>query len=263
MYIDFYKFHGTGNDFILIDNRTDIFSASAEQIAALCHRRFGIGADGLMLLNANTDFAFEMKYFNSDGRPSTMCGNGGRCIVAFAAMLGIVNAHVEFLAPDGAHQANILSATNSSWMISLQMADVDAIQKVKRDYILNTGSPHFVRFVNDVSAYEVFDEGRSVRYYEEYCQEGINVNFVSAFEDGIFVRTYERGVEDETLSCGTGVTAASIAWSKAMGLPIGLVKVHTLGGDLKVAFDQVDGAFKNVSLEGPAQFVFKGHIELP
>lgn len=263
MLIDFYKFHGTGNDFILIDNRTDIFSASAYQIAALCHRRFGIGADGLMLLNASNDFAFKMKYFNSDGRESTMCGNGGRCIVALAAMLGIVKQQVEFDAPDGVHHATVISQTANTWVVNLQMADVHSLKKVKRDYILNTGSPHFVRFVNNVAEYDVFDEGRSIRYFEDYSQDGINVNFVSKLNDGIFVRTYERGVEDETLSCGTGVTAASIAWVKAMDLDSELVEVHTLGGDLKVAFNEQDGVYKNVRLEGPAQFVFKGSFELP
>lgn len=263
MLIDFYKYHGTGNDFILIDNRTDIFSATTDQIAALCHRRFGIGADGLMLLNTSKSSAFEMKYYNSDGYESTMCGNGGRCIVALAAKLGVVKQQAEFVAPDGVHHASIVSQTANTWVVNLQMADVLALKKVKRDYILNTGSPHFVRFVNNVAEYDVFDEGRSIRYFEDYSYDGINVNFVSKLNDGIFVRTYERGVEDETLSCGTGVTAASIAWVKAMGLDTGLVEVHTLGGDLKVAFNQQDGVFKNVSLQGPAQFVFKGSFELP
>lgn len=263
MLIDFYKFHGTGNDFILIDNRTDIFSATTDQIAALCHRRFGIGADGLMLLNSSKSYAFEMKYYNSDGREASMCGNGGRCIVALAEMLGIVKQQVEFIAPDGLHHAKVVSRYANIWVVNLQMADVNAIHKVKRDYTLNTGSPHFVRFVNDVSDYEVFDEGRSIRYFEDYSREGINVNFVSNLGDGIFVRTYERGVEDETLSCGTGVTAASLAWAKTMDLSRGIVNVHTLGGDLKVAFELADGVYSKVRLEGPAQFVYKGSIELP
>jgi diaminopimelate epimerase len=262
MLIEFYKYHGTGNDFVIVDNRADSFSATREQIALLCHRRFGIGSDGLMLLNNSSHADFEMKYYNSDGNPSSMCGNGGRCIVAFAARMGLITKKTAFIAPDGMHEAVILNNESDTSVISLKMADVASISKVKKDYILNTGSPHFVRFVNDVSDYEVVDEGRSIRYFEDYSLEGINVNFVSAHEDYIFVRTYERGVEDETLSCGTGVTAASLAWATVNELDAGTVNVHTNGGNLKVSFEKHGRVFSEVFLEGPAQFVFKGTIEI-
>ncbi|RYZ47436.1 MAG: diaminopimelate epimerase, partial [Chitinophagaceae bacterium] len=204
----FFKYQGTGNDFIIFDNRDGNLTLSREQVALLCNRRFGIGADGLMLLNTHPDFDFEMKYYNADGGESTMCGNGGRCLVKFAADCGILREEYRFLAIDGEHLARIASNGN----VALKMNDVASVQNGDDHFVLNTGSPHYVSQVKNVMALDVVKQGRAVRYSNAFAKEGINVNFVekTGNAEGIIVRTYERGVEDETFSCGTGVTAAAI-----------------------------------------------------
>ncbi len=259
MRLTFHKYQGTGNDFILLDNRQGYIRLSREQVARLCHRRFGIGADGLMLLEDDPDAAFRMVYYNSDGGESTMCGNGGRCIVAFARALGIIRDSCRFAAIDGMHDAHI----QADGLVRLEMRPVAGIERHDGYAILDTGSPHYVQWVNDASATNVFEEGRAIRKASRFGREGINVNFVARLEDGsLSVRTYERGVEDETLSCGTGVTAAAIA---ASGTETGqfAYDIQTPGGPLKVSFikDSADSA-GDVVLCGPAEAVFSGDISL-
>jgi len=259
MILFFFKYQGTGNDFILLDNREGIYNTlSTEQIRHLCDRRFGIGADGLMLLNNHEGYDFEMKYFNADGREGSMCGNGGRCLVRFAYHLGIHRNEYKFLAVDGDHEAEI----DTDGIVSLKMKDVDKIRRQNGDSILNTGSPHYVKVVSDVMDMDVYKKGRDIRYSKEYEQEGINVNFVEQTgEDKIIVRTYERGVEDETYSCGTGVTAAAmVCYHNENGFND--VQVKTLGGKLNVEFDRIEERYINVWLSGPAEKVYDGKIEL-
>ncbi len=266
MSIAFYKYQGTGNDFIMVDDRNGQFPASdTGLIAALCNRRFGIGADGLILLQNHPDVDFYMQYFNSDGRESSMCGNGGRCIVAFARQLGIIEDKTLFFAVDGIHHAHI-----SGDVVELQMKDVESVDiRDSNTYILNTGSPHFVKFMNgDLSHLEIVTEAHRIRYNEEFAAEGINVNFVNTEHDpaSLKIRTYERGVEDETLSCGTGVTASAIAYGLKMHLNGGAhtIDVEVMGGQLKVSYilDDQKKTFKEVWLIGPARFVFEGILPL-
>ncbi|RIJ36809.1 diaminopimelate epimerase [Pontibacter oryzae] len=256
MAISFYKYQGTGNDFVMVDNRKLNFPAEDEELVKhLCDRRKGIGADGLILLQDHPDYDFEMVYYNADGRVGSMCGNGARCTVRFARQLGVIEDVACFLAADGEHQASV-----ERDLIQLKMNDVKSIEQIGPDYYLNTGSPHYVRFVDNAEQLDVYGEGRAVRYNERFSEVGTNVNFVQRLsENEIFVRTYERGVEDETLSCGTGVTAcALVAKINGMQSPI---KVKVLGGELEVAFEQQeDSSFKQIYLIGPAKLVFTGTI---
>lgn len=257
MEMTFYKYQGTGNDFVMIDDRMEAFnSKDLALVSRLCDRKFGIGADGLILIRDHADFDFEMIYFNADGSQS-MCGNGARCAVAFSAFLGIIKEKTHFLAIDGAHEAVI-----SKDQVELLMGDVKEIQSKNGDYFLNTGSPHHIRFVKDVKDYPVFEQGKSIRYESHYLPGGTNVNFVQPMgEDEIFVRTYERGVEDETLSCGTGVTAAALAFAK--NKEKATIKINTLGGKLAVKFNSnPDGSFRDIWLIGPAEQVFSGKIKI-
>lgn len=259
MKIEFYKYQGAGNDFIILDNRINKYNnLTPQQVKHLCDRHFGIGADGLMLLNEKKGYDFEMVYFNANGMESTMCGNGGRCIVRFAYDLGVVLTEYRFLAIDGPHKA---SFDERNW-IQLQMRDVHEIDKRYNDFIVNTGSPHYIKFVTDVMDRDVYTEGRKIRNSHDFEEEGINVNFVEQNDDWITVRTYERGVEDETLSCGTGVTASALV-SAHNDLGFNRVEVRTKGGHLAVEFDKIgDDNFKHIYLCGPATFVFKGETEL-
>jgi len=257
MALTFYKYQGTGNDFVLVDNRKYTFPSTDEAfVKYLCDRRRGIGADGLILLQDHADYDFEMVYFNADGRRGSMCGNGARCTVRFARHIGVIEDVACFLAADGEHQASV-----ERELIQLKMHDVQDVERIDEDYFLNTGSPHYVRFVDDVQALDVVKEGRAIRYNDRFREVGTNVNFVQRLsENEIFVRTYERGVEDETLSCGTGVTAcALIAGLEGMKSP---VKVRTLGGELEVAFRQDNDAFKHIYLVGPAKQVYTGVLPL-
>jgi len=259
MIMRFHKYQGTGNDFILVDNREQQVELTRAQIAFLCHRRFGIGADGLMLLGTADGYDFTMTYYNSDGGESTMCGNGGRCITAFAHLLGLVSDKAIFRAIDGDHHALI----DNKGIVALEMKDVDQIVHYPDHSILDTGSPHYVSWTADVAGAEVFNEGRRIRYSDEFMPGGINVNFVERAGELLKVRTYERGVEDETYSCGTGVTAAAIA---ATGNATGSfsTKIETPGGLLSVTFEKPSaGAARNVVLTGPARFVYDGAIEVP
>jgi diaminopimelate epimerase len=259
MKIPFYKYHGTGNDFILVDNRTQLFPKTAYKwIAQLCHRNFGIGADGLILLEENSSGQFTMVYYNSDGNLSSMCGNGGRCFVAFANSLGLIDQEMHFDAPDGAHYAQFTASGD----IALQMKSVSEIA-VHPDYVfLNTGSPHHVQLVNDLSNFPVVQQGSAIRYGDLYGSAGANVNFVEPVSANTFaVRTYERGVENETLSCGTGVTAVAIAMHKLQYASANTVQLQTPGGNLSVSFSENQGNYQDVILTGPAQFVFAGELD--
>jgi diaminopimelate epimerase len=260
MDLNFFKYQGTGNDFIMIDNRTNSIDLSAEQISFLCNRRFGIGADGLILLELEPGLDFKMVYFNSDGNQSSMCGNGGRCLVAFAKQLKVITDKARFLAIDGLHEATI----SEEGLVSLKMQDVKTMEVGEAYFYLNTGSPHFVKMVNGLESLDVVAEGKEIRYNERFKEEGTNVNFIEKSGEELFVRTYERGVEDETYSCGTGVTAAALV-AAVKGLANGKNNclIHTKGGNLEVTFEKVlEHTFYNIWLKGPAEFVFNGSISL-
>lgn len=257
--IPFVKYHGAGNDFIMIDGRFNqaFHSNDVDRIQAMCTRRFGIGADGLIMVQPHSDYDFEMLYFNADGRPGSMCGNGGRCAVAFAHELGLVDVECRFLAVDGPHQAKLI---NPEW-VELQMIDVHEVESIASAYFLNTGSPHFVQFVENLEQIEVFKKGREIRYSERFNQEGTNVNFVEVKDGSLFIGTYERGVEDETLACGTGITAAAIAnFLRKPILANTNINVIAKGGKLNVRFEVEHGKFKNIWLNGPAKRVYEGKI---
>lgn len=255
MNIHFCKYQGTGNDFIMIDNRSRLFpSGNQELVRNLCARRFGIGADGLILLEEHPELDFNMVYFNSDGRTSSMCGNGGRCIVQFAHDLGVIKNKTTFMAVDGVHDAHL-----GGGQVSLKMGNVDQVEIQSDFFFLNTGSPHYVRFVKDVDNFPVYTEGNQIRYNDRFQKEGTNVNFMEKMNDyALKVRTYERGVEDETWSCGTGVTACAIAASFSDFCSP--VTIFTKGGQLEVSFEKDGEKFREIYLRGPAQQVFQGTI---
>lgn len=257
MELSFYKYQGTGNDFILVDDRTDFFPKNdTKTVAFLCDRKFGIGADGLILLQNDEMSDFRMIYFNADGREGSLCGNGGRCVVAFAKHLGLISDQTTFNAIDGLHKATI-----NEEIVSLQMNDVREIKTKPNAIFLDTGSPHHVQLVEKLQALNVYDEGKKLRY-GLYGEKGSNINFVEETDDGLFsIRTYERGVENETLSCGTGVTAVAIAMHHAQKTQSNSIKVKTLGGELKVTFNKSGEAYGDIYLTGPAKLVFKGEIE--
>ncbi|MBY0542216.1 MAG: diaminopimelate epimerase [Sphingobacteriaceae bacterium] len=260
MNIKFSKYQGAGNDFILIDHReSELKNIENKLVAQLCDRRFGIGADGLMFLTNHNDYDFEMVYYNADGKIGSMCGNGGRCIVAFAKSLGIIDFETDFLAVDGPHYAKI--STEGNW-VELQMIDVDSINKDGNAFVLNTGSPHYVAQVDNLASLDVFKIGKDIRNNDTYKQEGINVNFVENKEDYLFVRTFERGVEDETYACGTGVTAVAMAMAQQKAPGYIETPIKVLGGKLQVNFNYDGNKFTNVFLCGPAEKVFDGEIDL-
>ena len=261
MKLHFYKYQGAGNDFILVDNRENLIDHhNVKLIAHLCDRRFGIGGDGIMFLQNKEGYDFEMVYYNADGQPSSMCGNGGRCIVAFAKFLGVIDTETDFLAVDGPHHARI--SERGDW-VSLQMIDVDTINNDNDAYVLNTGSPHYVAFADDLANKDVYTEGHAIRNNETYHTNGINVNFVEPKGDGYFVRTFERGVEDETYACGTGVTAVALAMAKHHN-QTGHIQtpIKVLGGDLNIHFNYDGNTFTHIFLEGPAVQVFEGEVEI-
>lgn len=259
MLVKFYKYQGTGNDFVMIDNRTTGLTNERTTIEKLCVRRFGIGGDGLIYLQNKAGYDFEMVYFNSDGNESSMCGNGGRCLIQFAHDLGLIFARCKFMAIDGEHEGEILS----DGMVSLKMKDVEAIENYNNDYVLNTGSPHYVQFVNGVSNLKVVEDAQKIRYSERFGKEGINVNFAEKKSTSeLFVRTYERGVEGETLSCGTGVVASALALASKSGTLMNEVNIETPGGKLLIKFEPAGRGYRNVYLVGPAEKVFEGTVEI-
>ncbi|MFA9290172.1 MAG: diaminopimelate epimerase [Solirubrobacteraceae bacterium] len=255
----FYKYQGTGNDFILIDDRGKKFPKENNfLIKELCNRHFGIGADGLILLEKDEESDFKMVYFNSDGNESTLCGNGGRCIVAFARDLELIKNETLFNAIDGLHKAKITED-----LVYLKMNDVSEIKNSATYYFLNTGSPHHVEFVENIDELDVKTLGSKIRYGAPYFKEGSNVNFVEKVnEQQLKIRTYERGVEDETLSCGTGITASALAYHYSKQTNLTKIEIKTPGGNLTVSFDCVNGKYQNIYLIGPAKLVFTGNIKL-
>jgi diaminopimelate epimerase len=257
---DFHKYHGTGNDFIMINDQLSNFpTENHELIRKLCERRFGIGADGLILIRKDEDTDFRMVYFNSDGKEGSMCGNGGRCAAAFAFSNGLCGNATTFTAIDGTHVAKIIRPE----YIQLKMQSVNAVRIQSNHYELDTGSPHYVTFVESVEAMDVFEAGRKIRLSNAFKAEGINVNFVEQNQNSLFVRTYERGVENETFSCGTGVVASALCAFIRDSSDSREYEVKTRGGDLKVSF-RVEGehTFRNIILEGPAEFVYQGTFKI-
>lgn len=259
MLFKFYKYQGAGNDFILIDNRLKQFPENNPNLYnKLCNRRFGIGADGIMLLENLDGYDFKMVYFNADGNESSMCGNGGRCLVRFAEELNITKSECRFLAVDGPHYAKISEHT-----IQLEMIDVHGWKTYGTDITLQTGSPHYIHWVNNLSSFDVYSNGKAIRYNEDFKKEGININFLELKGNTLHVRTYERGVEDETLSCGTGVTAAAMAYAIKEKMEGDIkIPIETLGGRLEVWFTKTNENFTNVYLIGPAVKVFEGNINI-
>ncbi len=260
MKLTFYKYQGTGNDFVMVDNRDRKISKNdTKLINHLCDRKFGIGADGLILLENSEDPKddFKMVYFNADGNESSMCGNGGRCLVAFAEFLGIIEDETRFTAIDGVHDATIRNG-----QVSLKMQDVPKVSSNEDFLFLDTGSPHHVAFSDNIGLKDIKKEGAAIRYSDRYGKAGTNVNFVEAISgDSFSVRTYERGVEDETLSCGTGVTAVAIAAYESGKTKSEEIKLITPGGELSVRFSKTDKGYSDIWLSGPAVQVFKGEIE--
>lgn len=261
MKLEFYKYQGTGNDFVIIDNRDSKLNENNYKLwAKLCDRRFGIGADGLMLLQKKRGFDFEMYYVNSDGKPTSMCGNGGRCITHFAKYIKVIKGNkAHFVAIDGKHEATIKGNT-----VKLKMKNVDSLLDNKTYCVLNTGSPHYVVFSDDVMHTDVVEKGRAIRNSAFFKKEGINVNFVEMRKNAApLLRTYERGVEDETLSCGTGTVATALVLAaKNKSTAKDHCDIQTIGGKLKVWFKQDKKGFKDVWLEGPVEMVYKGKISV-
>lgn len=256
MTVDFYKYHGTGNDFVLIDNRSLFFDKNnIELISKICSRHIGVGADGLILLENDNLYDFKMIYFNSDGKQTSMCGNGGRCIISFAKKLNIIDDKANFMAIDGLHEGIINDNT-----IKIKMNSVSEIHDTDTGCLLDTGSPHFVKFCDSVDSVNVFEFGRELRNNKEISKDGVNINFIEIVNNNsIKVRTYERGVENETLSCGTGVIASALsAYSKGL-VDTNRIKINTLGGELFVSFE-FNNIYENIWLEGPAIEVYKGQI---
>jgi len=255
--IPFEKYQGTGNDFIMIDNRDQIFDPEDKDlISSLCHRRFGIGSDGLILIREHESYDFEMIYFNPDGSQS-LCGNGSRCAVMFSYSLGLIRQSTTFFTIEGPLRAEIRDQT-----VHLSMPDVQKVTQFGDDFFLDTGSPHYVRFVPEADKVDVFYTGKEIRYSQPFQPDGTNVNFVQKTGNGeIYVRTYERGVEEETLSCGTGVTAAALVFGLRENLK--QVDIRTRGGNLKVGFESNgEVGYASIFLIGPAEKVFSGQISI-
>jgi diaminopimelate epimerase len=260
MTVTFSKYQGTGNDFVIIDQMKKSIDFSKDQLAHLCDRRFGIGADGVMLLRASASADFQMVYFNADGNESSMCGNGGRCLVHFANAEGYIGLKTSFDAIDGRHDAEIISKQDA--IVALHMNDVQRLDSHGSAILIDTGSPHYVRFEKDIENIDLIKEGRAIRYSDDFKLKGINVNLVELMENGIYVRTYERGVEDETLSCGTGVTASVIAAAAKNYIEGGTCHVKTKGGYLTVNYKKSNNIYTDNWLIGPGVCVFKGEINI-
>lgn len=254
--IDFRKYHGTGNDFILIDNRLNVFTGDRKKFAQYwCHRHFGIGSDGVIFLGNSEDFDFDMDFYNPDGSQS-FCGNGSRCVVQFAKDIGMIKGETRFSAIDGVHHAKFTDQG-----ISVKMLDTKSVAEMNGDFFLNTGSPHYISYENGSILRNIFQFGEKIRYSDKYKHEGTNVNLVEKIDPHtIRVRTYERGVENETWSCGTGATACGLCHAALNNIANGAIKVHVKGGILFVHFNKTATGFNDVWLEGPVKFIFSGQI---
>ncbi|MBK7213645.1 MAG: diaminopimelate epimerase [Bacteroidales bacterium] len=260
MQIFFTKYEGCGNDFIIIDDRKHIFPEKKEFIVKISDRHFGIGADGVLLLRDHDTLDFEMVYYNSDGSEATFCGNGGRCIVSFAKSLGIIGTETRFLAADGIHSATVSEKNQHICEVKLEMSNPVIYSQDEHSCYLNTGTWHYVEFVKKIEDVNVREDGRILRYQERFSPHGSNINFVEFSNNSIKVRTYEKGVEDETLACGTGVTASAIAVSLINGHT--QFEVRTEGGLLAVQFKRDNLSFTEVYLTGPATKVFEGQLNI-
>lgn len=253
--ISFFKYQGTGNDFVMIDNRENLFpKGDLNLITRLCDRRFGIGADGLILIEEDDNSDFEMVYYNPDSSQS-FCGNGSRCAVMFAYQLGMIRNATSFRAIDGIHEAFIQKDR-----VHLLMHDVKSFEQIGEDFLIDTGSPHYIKYVTDLDQKDMIKEGQSIRYSERFRKEGVNVNLIEKNDQGLTIRTYERGVEGETLSCGTGCTAAALAFGLENDVEI--VPLKARGGDLEVSFQRDGQGFKDIYLVGPAKLVFQGNFRI-
>lgn len=256
----FYKFHGTGNDFILIDGFTSTPILTSIKIREACDRHFGIGADGLIIIVPSETHDFEMVYYNSDGSKASMCGNGARCAVAFSQMLGIASGNIRFIAGDGPHTATVEKSYEAEWDVEVSITDVNFPVKSEDGYYINTGTHHFVKIVDSVDSVDINTEGPVIRNDIRFKPHGVNVNWATVTPGMINVRTFEKGVESETLSCGTGVTAAALV---AGSLTYDCIwKVQTRGGSLEVSFKISDGYYKDIRLKGPAKLIFTGETIL-
>ena len=258
MQLKFSKYHGTGNDFIMVYNHNDSYCFSQSDVKKMCDRRFGVGADGLIIINKTFDADFKMIYYNSDGFEGSMCGNGARCAVSFAKELELIQNQCEFLAYDGMHKGLILE----NGFVSIEMVDVSTIDLTNNIWKIDTGSPHLICFSDNVLEIDVRKEGASIRNSSDYIENGINVNFVEESNKELYTRTYERGVEDETLSCGTGAIASAIAAYESGLLNSDSIKVNVLGGQLEVSFSKVGSKYSNIHLIGPTKFVFNGEVDI-
>jgi len=254
--LEFYKYQGTGNDFVVVDNREGVFPKSIELVQKLCNRRFAIGSDGLILIENHDEWDFNMVFYNPDGSQS-FCGNGSRCAVTVAKDLGIIDDSATFNSTDGYHEAEIKDG-----IVSLKMHDVNGVEQGEGFWFINTGSPHYVAYKESIDDLDVIEQGSAVRCNDRFKSEGTNVNFVMKTDSGIAIRTYERGVEGETLSCGTGVTAAALSYAAQLADQAGEIKVKAVGGQLSVRYQKTDSGFKEIFLIGPAEFVFRGTIEI-
>ena len=256
MVIEFYKYQATGNDFIIIDDRENIFDVNdSSLIKSLCERRLGIGADGLILLRDHLKYDFEMLYFNSDGAKSSLCGNGARCIVKFAFTLGIISEKTSFFAIDGEHQANLIEED-----VSIRFNDISKIEFDNDNMVIDSGSPHFIILNEKINDINIDYEARKIRNSKKYKSKGINVNFV-AVDNAISMRTYERGVEAETLSCGTGAVATAVGLHYSKNIEDNIVQLNTKGGVLTVSFDEFNGCYKNIWLTGEVNLIYIGEFE--
>jgi diaminopimelate epimerase len=258
MTLQFYKYQGTGNDFVMIDNRIGSIKLTESQVAFLCNRKYGIGADGLILLELDDSAPFKMVYYNADGKESSMCGNGGRCISHFAGLLKVAESKGSFIAIDGWHEFE-LKANDE---VKLKMNDVNTIQKDGDAFVLNTGSPHYVTFDDDLLELDLLNSAHAVRYNATYAAQGINVNFVEIKNGQFFMRTYERGVEDETFSCGTGTVAVALTLAETGNQMVSPIVINTYGGQLKVHFKKIGAEYSDIWLEGPAKLVYEGQITI-
>lgn len=255
MRLKFNKYQGTGNDFVIIDNRELVFDKSnIELVIDICDRKFGVGADGLILIENHSEYDFELVYFNADGTTS-FCGNGSRCGVAFANKLGIIDDKTTFIAIDGVHEAKIIAGN-----VHLKMGDVSEMEIEKDYFYLNTGSPHYIKYKENIAEIDIVSLAKEIRYNDRFKAEGTNVNFVEKCGALLKMRTYERGVEDETLSCGTGATAVALSASVKLNMP-SPINIKVVGGELKIQFTKINNyTFENIWLIGGATFVFKGEI---
>ncbi|MDD5694392.1 MAG: diaminopimelate epimerase [Bacteroidales bacterium] len=262
MKLIFSKYQGTGNDFIMIDNRSTFFSASSNIVRLLCDRKYGIGADGLILMNRSESYDFKMLYYNANGDESTMCGNGGRCIAVFARRTGLSGMEFNFEAIDGMHQAMIVKESYHTAMVRLRMKDVVFSQNPDVNTVIDTGSPHVIRKVRNLKELDVNKLGKEIRYSDPFHEQGVNVNFIETIGKKNYIRTYERGVENETLSCGTGTVASALFLASQASGQLHLIRFQTLGGELAVYFNRSGDRYSDVWLEGPVSFVFQGEINI-